>query len=241
MAGIWDMITGQNPNQGAINQANSNAQQATAAENQLIQQQYLPIINTMLSNWNNNYQPVVSQEGTQVGAIQPNTAATGANVMDFFNNEMNHGLTPESIGAAQNTFNTGQQQYLNTIMNNLGSATPNVGGLAENLNRQNLAGRIGLASSLAGMNQGLQNQGATSGMNTSQGLLGDIMNFVQQGGSFLTGAQGGTQNLVNLYGGAANNAANSAMNLANAGNAANSQTFGGLAGLAGAMAGAGMF
>ncbi|MDE2102822.1 MAG: hypothetical protein KGL39_36595 [Patescibacteria group bacterium] len=241
MAGIFDFLTGTNPNQGAINNAQNSAAQATQAENQLIQSTLVPIINTMLSNWNNYYQPQVANAATQVGAIQPNTAATGANTLDFFNNEMNQGLTPQSIGAAQNTYDVGQQQMLNSIANRLGPATPNLAGTIQNLNQQDLQGRIGLASSLAGMNQNFQNQGAQSGMNTSQGLLNDIMSFIQQGGGFLTGAQGATQNLTGMYGNAANTAANNAMNLANAGNQANSSTMNGLAGVAGALAGAGVF
>jgi hypothetical protein len=237
MAGIWDMITGQNPNQGAINNAQNSANQATNAENQFIQKELVPLINQRLAAWNQYYAPLLGPIATQMRAIQPNFGVTGANALDFFNNEMSQGLTPQSIGAAQNSYDVGSQQMLNSIANQLGAATPNLAGTIQSLNQQDLQGRIGLASSLAGMNQSLQNQGATNAMQTSQNMLGNIMNFINQGSGFLTGAEGGINNLVNLYGGAANTAANNAMNLANAGLNANAGTFGGLAGLAGALFG----
>jgi hypothetical protein len=239
MAGIWDMLTGQNPNAGAIQTEQNAANQATQAENQFIQQELVPIINQRLAAWNQYYAPLLGTAASQISAIQPNIAATGANTLDFFNNEMSQGLTPQSIGAAQNSYDVGSQQMLNSVANRLGAAMPNLAGTIQSLNQQDLQGRIGLASALAGMNQNLQNQGATGGMQTSQGLLGNVMNFIGQGSGFLTGAESGINNLVNLYGGAANTAANNAMNLANAGLNANAGTFNGLAGLAGALWGMG--
>lgn len=71
MAGIWDMITGTNPNQGAINTAQNNASQATAAENQLIQG-ILPIYNTELGLFNNNYAPLIGGLGGEMQGLLGN-------------------------------------------------------------------------------------------------------------------------------------------------------------------------
>lgn len=80
-----------------------------------------------------------------------------------------------------------------------------------------------------------------SGLNTQQGLFGDILNYIGQGRNMLPGAASGIENLANLYGQSAGNAAGQATNLAQAGINQNQQTFSGLAGLFGNLAGAGAF
>lgn len=275
--GIIDMITGQNPNQGAINAATSSANQSSAAENQLIQQGLLPIINQRLASYNNFYSPLqggLSNEmmgllGTSSGAFpnlaqisndisvspemrdaltgvplsglgneamsyfmnpggtlsglggvggntlagleNPNTnlaqttpgvesyfgnpqntalagltpgaiaglspeamlsgaGGFGGNTLGFFNNEMQHGLTPQSIGAALNPFDAQTQQQINSMRNSLGAALPSVGSTVNDLNLQGLQAKAGISSQLAGMNQGLQQQGAQGLFNTAQGI-----------------------------------------------------------------------
>lgn len=69
MAGILDFITGQNPNQGAINANTNAANQATGAENQLIQQALLPAYNQLLQNYQQNYSPLQGALGKEVGGV----------------------------------------------------------------------------------------------------------------------------------------------------------------------------
>jgi hypothetical protein len=276
MAGIFDMITGQNPNQGAINTQNSNSDQATAAQNQIIQQALLPLYNTMLSQYSTDYAPLSDSLGSNLGgatsalnlggtasgatglfnseAGMPNSYAPTTNqATTMFQNEATNGLSPQSIGAAMNPFMASSQSNLNSIMNNLGSSTPNMAGTAAQLNLQNLQGDIGLQSALAGQNQQFQNTGATNAINAQQGLVTNansgaqnamstqtglltaLQNFLSGGNNLLTGGSSGMNSLANMYGSAATGAANNAMNLTNQGNSSNSSTMGGLAGLAGSI------
>lgn len=254
MAGIWDMITGQNPNQGAINNAQNNANQATTAENQLIQG-ILPIYNTELSQFNQNYAPLMSGLGSEmqgllgenslgdvsqimtlagldpslrdaltgipgqgltnnilsydsspgetlsgIGGVggtalstylNPNTnlasvtpglesyfgnpentnlAGVTPGAASFYGNEALNGLSPQSINAALNPYDVQSQQQINSIRNSLGDTLPNEAGTLEDLNLQNLQGRTGVLSSLAGENQLAQERGVQGLLGTAGGL-----------------------------------------------------------------------
>lgn len=255
MAGIWDMITGQNPNQGAINAAQNSANQAAHGENQLIQNALLPIYNSMLQSWNQYYAPmqggVAGEMGSLLGGNQlPNVSSTSTladmfpqmrdaltgipmsslsnelmnyymnpggtlsglngvggqalstyldpntnlasvtpgvmsyfgNPQDtnlagvspgaesFFANEAMNGLSPTTIASALNPMDAQVDQQINTMRNSLGSATPNVAGLAEDMNLQGLQSKAGLLSSLGGMNQQFQNQGVENLLGTAGNL-----------------------------------------------------------------------
>lgn len=256
--GIIDFITGQNPNQGAINNAQNAANTATSAQNQLIQSALLPAYNALLQNYNQNYAPMQSGVSTayqsllgsnnaggmsalaQAVASNPqllqqltgvNSLGTTQNAVDYlsnpgatlsglggvgglaiggalspsvlsqiapgalslfenqangggpagnaaplslgtFANEAQYGLSPQTLGAALNTQQTQTQQMINSLRNSIGSATPNIGGLASDMQLQGLQGLTGLESSLAGENQNFQHQGAQSLLSGAEGLQG---------------------------------------------------------------------
>jgi hypothetical protein len=109
--------------------------------------------------------------GTSRGA--PGTAG-GAYTqgMNFFGNEAQNGLSPQSIQAATGAF--GQQQALqtsNALKNYTGT---NNAGLLEDINLQGLQGAEGLGGQLAGLNQQAQTAGVQGGNALAQGTLGAI-------------------------------------------------------------------
>jgi hypothetical protein len=290
MAGVWDLITGQNPNQGAVNSANQAASQASDAQNQLIQQGLLPIYNQELSTYNQDYAPAgtqavnelnnvgqaantaanaysnadaatgINQQGIDqanlsylsnpnatnlsqtyggvgqneanaqnqyynygnaaTGAvnnaasagIQGNSSASGTigasqNALNnlgnnatipFYLREQQQGLTPQSIGAAQNAYQSTALQDLNSIRNGAGAGAANPIGALSDFGEQAIQGSANLGSQLAGMNQGYQNQGAAGALSAAEGLNSSTQNAALSQAGLGQNSAGLTNNAASL-------------------------------------------
>jgi hypothetical protein len=183
MSGIWDAITGQNPNQGAINSASSSANAATANQNTNLNAQ-TGIYNNLASGFNTNYAPL--QGGTmggfqgllgpagQAGGLQ-NTlmqalgspsgtgAFTGINGGSLLNSALGTASGANmGIGGAM-----GQNQGINYgALGQLGTAGGVFGGMAMN----------GLSPSVIGNAMGNYQNGVQQQMNTEMNQLGPGVN-----------------------------------------------------------------
>jgi hypothetical protein len=239
MAGIWDAITGTNPNQGQINSANQASSQATAAENQLIQSSLLPAYQQLMQNYTQNYAPLQGGLGSSMSSILGGTNPAMNTALGVFGNEATQGLSNQTIGSALNTQQNQTQSNINSLMNSIGAASPNPAGLAQNLMQEGQQGLVNTESNLAGMNQAFQQSGASNLAGLTSSNLQQIMQYIQQGLGSLEGGTQGISGITGLYGNSANQAAQNAMNLSNEGNQMNASTLSGLMSLAGAGLGGG--
>lgn len=188
MAGIWDMITGQNPNQGAINSAQNSANQAAQGQNQLIQNALLPIYNSMLSSWNQYYAPLqspMSNEmqglagGNALGplsqidtltSIDPSLrdALTGVPLSGMSDELMQYFMNPGgTLSGLNGVGGEALSQYLDPNTN-LAQVTPGVESYFGNPQNTNLAGLTPGAESFFGNEavHGLSPQTIGSAVNT---------------------------------------------------------------------------
>jgi hypothetical protein len=141
----------------------------------------LPGINTQLLSY------LLNPQSTNLSQVFGPTSA-------FYNQELSQGLSPQSLGAATNQYQVGQQQQINSLMNQFGSGLPNPSGTLEDLNMQSTQGRAALGSQLAGMNQEVQSAGATGLTSLAGGLDAQKLAMLTGAGQY---GQQATQLAVN--------------------------------------------
>jgi hypothetical protein len=152
------------------NQANSILSQLAPYISAFTQGINLPQINAQTMNYLTNPQST-------------NLAQAFPTVSGVFRNMATQGLDPRVINAAFNQNQVQNQQGINNIRSQLGSALPNLGGTITNLGFQGAQSRAQLGSDLAAQNQGVMAQGA-------QGLEGAAGALDTQTMNMLTGAFG---------------------------------------------------
>lgn len=185
MGFIGDLFTGaQQHQQGGIDQNVAN--QDNAALNQLLQQ-ITGITNQELGG--------LSGQGP-LGQI----LKMYQNNQGFFKNERDHGLDPAARASAQTGFDIGNQREM---ANARQAYVPNQAGLIEDLNNQNLTGGVRLQTQLAGMDQGIREQGARDYQNSAT-TQGDFINGIYNS------AMSPLEYMSQIYGQGASNATNAA-------------------------------
>lgn len=115
-----------------------------------------------------------------------NLAGAYPGLSSFYTNEMTQGLSPAFVNNALNNYQVQSQQGINSTVNSLGSALPNLAGSVSDMNLNSDEGRAQLLSNLAAQNQGVMQQGATGLQSAASGLDSQTM-------SMLTAALGGSQ------------------------------------------------
>ena len=191
MAGLWNLITGNNPGAKAANAA---AAQATGAQNQIIQQ-LLPVLQQQLGNYENVVQPLqaplaqgfenllgqTTSGNTQLAHLTPTViqqllsggvtgAGVGQDVLGYYQNQMhNGGIAPSLVQSALGSQQQGFDQRLNDIRNMLGGTTTEGARLEDLTLNQNMA-QAQLLAQLTGQSQQLRDQAAGNALGAAQGI-----------------------------------------------------------------------
>lgn len=136
---------------------------------------------------------LLNPQGTSFSQIAPS-------LQGFYGNEMTNGLSQQTIGAANNQYQTNQQQTWNSMMNQMGP-NANMGSIANQFGLNSMMGSAALNSQLGGLNQQVQQQGAAGLGQTALGLDQQTMQMFLSALQAGTGEQGmGLSALQNIYG-----------------------------------------
>lgn len=200
--GIIDMITGQNPNQGAINNAQNAASQATNAQNQLIQQALLPAYQELLTNYQQNYAPLQGGVSSAYKSLLGSNAAPQLSQLSALlsaDPAMMQKLTGiNALGAGQNAVN---------YLSNPGATLSGLGGIGGNV-LQGLLGPTALGALtpeamsmfLNEAQTGLSPQTIGSALNTQEAATQSQINSLRNSIGAGTPNVGGLVKDLNLQG-----------------------------------------
>src|ERR1035438_9622741 len=144
-----------------------------------------------------------NQQGTSTAIVAAPEAATLAQVQAFDTGQMNNGL---SAAVQQNALqqNTQQnEQIINNTLHQIGSATPNAAGLAEDLSQQAIMSDAQVTSNLAASNQAAQLAGASALQGETQianplTQVNNTLSAAQTNGMATTQTQQGTNTSSNV-------------------------------------------
>ena len=162
----------------------NNAQKSAASQNQsqesALDSQVEQIYNRM---WG-QYQGVASAT---------NPAGDLQQAKNFYQSEVQGGLSPAVTGAANSQFQQQNALNLNTLKNQLGPYTPNMAGTVSNFQNNEIMGNVSLQQQLAAQNQGVRAQGAQGLAGIGQGVLNYGANVGSTAASGLGGLAQGFQ------------------------------------------------
>lgn len=151
---------------------------------------------------------LLNPQSTNLAQAYPGLQSLLSQAGGFYNQEMTQGLSPAYINNALGNYQTQAQQGINSTVNQLGSALPNLAGSVKDMNLNSDMGRANLLSSLGAQNQSVMGQGAAGLEGVSQagaGLAGGLdAQTLQMLTSALSGSQGaqnsGLSSLNSLFG-----------------------------------------
>jgi hypothetical protein len=170
---------------GSFLQSNTskNAAKADEAQQSSLDNYMVGIYNNLMGKYNSVF-----------NATQP---ATGLNeASNFYKSEIQGGLSPAVIGAANSNFQQENAQNLSTLKNQLGPYTPNMAGTISDFENSEITGNVSLQQQLAAMNQQTRASGAA-------GLAGIDQGILNWGSSTAGGVASGVGGLASEFGGAA--------------------------------------
>jgi hypothetical protein len=161
---------------GSFLQSNSskNAQKADMSQQSALDNQMIQIYNNMMGKYNQVF-----------GAVNPIGALNQAK--NFYTSEVQGGLSPATIGAANSEFQQQNALNLSTLENQLGPYTPNMSGMIKDFQNNEILGNVSLQQQLAGMNQGVRQQGAAG----LAGIGQDVLNWGNQTAGMVSSGLGG--------------------------------------------------
>lgn len=175
---------------GSGNAASAAANQASGAENSLIQNGILPIDNTLLNDYTNNYAPVQASTGSTAsgmaqgasglggllshylnntstpGAVDSATGINNSGIvnsgLNYYANEAATGIDPQYVNSALAGQENQNLTNINTVRNSLGGALNNPNGTINDMNAQNNSSTLSLLGNLGAQNQTIKNNAMSS-------------------------------------------------------------------------------
>lgn len=200
--GIIDMITGQNPNQSAIDNSQNAANQATAGQNALIQGALLPAYNQLMQNYQQNYMPLQGPMSQQMQSLLGGNATPQLSQLSALMSA-NPALLQQMTGI--NALGTGQNAV--NYFSNPGATLSGLGGiggtvLGSELGPTNLGAvtPAALSQFLQTSQQGLSPQTIGAALNTQQAATQQNINSMRNSlGAGMPNVAGLTKDL-NLQG-----------------------------------------
>lgn len=161
-------------------------------------------INAIVSKQNQTQTGTSTDTGTQTGSQtqqQQTSGTSGAHLTgtagedlgqtgNYFKGLMDNGISPDVFNRTMAGVDVGAHRTINDLVNRLGPASSNVGGLTEDLGNQAIMARADAAAGLGAQDQNMRTQGAQLFQGNTQ--LKNPLEYFQTGNGTNTGTTSGT-------------------------------------------------